>query len=114
MKTQKCACGAQAREITTDLELFDGDVVIRNVKALYCPECKEELFSSEQAADISKKYEQLLPGFEAFTVKKRVSKVGNSLSLPLPKELADFMNISKGSEMRISVKNRRRLVLDVA
>lgn len=111
--TETCACGAQAREITTDLELFDGDVVIRNVKALYCPECKEEVFTSEQAAEAGEKYRRLLPGFEAFSVQKRVSQLGNSLSVPLPKELADFMHISKGSEMRISVKNRHRLVVDV-
>ena len=114
MTNETCACGAQAKEITTDLELFGGDVVIRNVKALYCPKCEEEIFTSELAAEAGKKYEQLLPGFEAFSVRKKVSKVGNSLSLPLPKELADFMNIAKGSEMKISVKNRHRLVVDVA
>ena len=110
----ECVCGAKAEKVKTDLELFDGDVILRNVEALYCPECKEELFTSEQAAEAGRRYEQLLPGFEMFSVKKKVSKVGNSLSLPLPKELADFMNIAKGSEMKISVKNRHRLVVDVA
>jgi len=114
MKTETCACGARAKEITTDLELFGGDVVLRGVKALYCPDCKEELLTSAQAAEASKRYSELLPGFEAFSVKKRVSKIGNSLSVPLPKELADFMSLAKGSEMRISVKNRHRLVMDVA
>ncbi len=44
----KCVCGAEAKKIKTELELFDGSLMVRDVEAYYCPSCKEELFTSEQ------------------------------------------------------------------
>ena len=110
----KCVCGAKVRKIKTDMELFDGDVILKNVDALYCPECKEELMTTEQLSQAKDKYETLLPGFQAFSTNRKIIKVGNSLAVPLPKEIADFMHFSKGKEMRVTVKNRNRLVMDVA
>ena len=44
----KCVCGAKAEKIKTELELFDGDIVLKDVDAYYCPECEEEILTTDQ------------------------------------------------------------------
>jgi YgiT-type zinc finger domain-containing protein len=47
LKTSKCAkCNAEYIEIEVDFEY--GDVILRGVKALKCPHCKNEVFTPEQ------------------------------------------------------------------
>jgi hypothetical protein len=58
MKNETCACGARARETTTGLELFGGGVVLKGMRVLYCPGCKEEILTSEQAAEAGRIYRE--------------------------------------------------------
>lgn len=51
----KCVCGNEAKKIKTELELFDGSLMVRDVEAYYCPSCKEELFTSEQLKQIQQR-----------------------------------------------------------
>lgn len=44
----KCVCGEEAKKITTEMKLFGGNVIIRNIEAFYCPKCKEEVMTTEQ------------------------------------------------------------------
>ena len=44
----RCVCGAKAKKIKTRLELYDGNIIINNVDALYCPECNGELMTTDQ------------------------------------------------------------------
>ena len=110
----ECACGAKMRNVKTQLSLFDGEIVLNNVDAVYCPDCNEEIMTTEQAAEAQRRLKEALPNFEAFQISKKITRVGNSLTVPLSKELADYMNLKKGQEVRITLKNRHRLVLDVA
>ena len=109
----QCVCGAKAQKTKTRLELFDGDVIINDVDALYCPECEMELLDTDAVADAGEKLRQTVPGFEAFSIRKKITKVGNSLSIPLAKEVTEFMNLEKGGEVRITLKNKHRLIVDV-
>ena len=51
----RCVCGAETKKIKTELELFDGSLLVRDVEAYYCISCKEELFTSEQGGKVQKK-----------------------------------------------------------
>jgi len=112
--TEECLCGAKMRRTKTRLELFGGDIVINDVDAYYCPKCGEELLTSQQATAAQDRIYKSIPGFETYSIRKKVAKLGNSLSIPLSKELADYMNLRKGGEVRITLKNRHRLIVDVA
>jgi hypothetical protein len=46
-------CCVEYIEVEFDVD-FDGDI-LRNVKALRCPVCNEEVFTPEQHEEISKK-----------------------------------------------------------
>lgn len=113
MKEQRCVCGAKVEKIKTDMELFDGDIVLKDVDAYYCPKCKEEILTTDQLSSAREKLTGVLPNFEAFSLRKKITQLGNSLSIPISKELADFMHLRKGEEVRIVVKNRNRLIVDV-
>lgn len=113
MDVVDCVCGAKARKIKTRLELYDGDVVIKDVDALYCPECDMELMTSEQVVDAQGRLREIIPGFEAFTVRKKIAQLGNSLTIPLAKEIADYVNAEKGGDVKITVKNKHRLIVDI-
>ena len=112
--TEECVCGAKTQKIKTRLELYDGNVIINEVDALYCPECDEELMTTKQVKKAKEKLGELVPGFQAFNLRKKITKVGNSLTIPLAKELVEYMNLKKGEEVRITLKNKKRLIVDVA
>ncbi len=110
----KCACGTKTRKIKTQLELYDGDIVLNEVDAYYCDKCNEEYLTTEQAGKTQDRFKEALPGFEAFSIRKKITKVGNSLSIPLAKELTEYMDLAKGKEVKITLKNKHRLIIDVA
>jgi len=93
--------------------LFDGEVLLRDVDAYHCPKCEEEVMTGEQIAARQSKTREVLPSFEAFSVRKKVIKVGNSVSIPIPSDVAEFVGISKGGDVRVTVKNRKRIIVDV-
>lgn len=110
---KKCTCGAEMKKIRTDMDLYDGSVVVKDVEAYYCEECDEEVFTSKQAEEAQRKLKKIYPGFEPFAVEKKIAKLGNSLSIPVSKEIADFVHLKKGKEVKITVKSRNRLIVDV-
>lgn len=111
---QKCLCGANMRKVRTKLELFGGDITINDVEAFLCTKCGEELFTTDQAATAQEKLYKMFPGFDTYSIRKKITKVGNSLTVPLSKELADYMGVKKGDDVRITLKNKHRLIVDVA
>ncbi len=108
----KCVCGGKLKEIKTSMELFGGKVVINDIKAHYCPDCKEELFDSKKG---DKLYEEVskLGILQPFESRKKITKVGNSFAVPISKDIADFMQMKKGGEIRIKVQSPKRLVVDI-
>lgn len=110
----KCVCGTTLKKIKTEMELFGGDVMVKNVDAFWCPNCKEELMDSGQISAAKEKVREIAPHFEAFSIRKRIAKVGNSLSVPLSKEIVEFLRLKRGEEVRITIKDRQRLIVDVA
>ena len=107
----KCVCGAKMKGIRTELELFDGSVTVRDVEAWRCPKCKEDLFTSGQGDKVREKLVGVLP-VQAFHVRKKVAKVGNSIMIPVPKDIADFLHLGKDSELELTVKSGHRLIVD--
>ncbi|MBI5553385.1 MAG: YgiT-type zinc finger protein [Candidatus Diapherotrites archaeon] len=109
----KCVCGSGLKEIRTDLDFFDGSVVVRNVKAFYCPECKEELFDSKEGDRLTEQVSKL-DFVRPFESRKKIAKVGNSYAIPVSKEIAEYMQVKKGGEIRVKVQSPKRLIVDFA
>jgi|SRR3989344_3210971 len=108
----KCVCGNELEEIKTEMDFFDGKLIVRDVKAFYCGNCKEELFDSEEGNRIFDPVSKLSAGY-MFESRKKIAKVGNSYAIPVSKEIADYMQIKKGEDILIKVKNPKRLIVEV-
>lgn len=107
----KCACGSTLKEIKTELELLDGDVMLKNVDAYYCPKCKEEVLTSGQ---IEAARQKITIPIEAFHVHKKIIKVGNTYAIPISKEIIEFVQAKKGTPVELIVKDRKRLIAELA
>lgn len=69
---KKCVCGATLKRIKTEMELFGGgDVPVKNVDAFWCPSCKEEVMDSAQILTAKEKLREIVPHFEAFSIRKK-------------------------------------------
>jgi len=110
----RCVCGAKWKKIKTKMELYGGEITVNDIDGYYCPKCKEELFTTGQLGQAQDKLHKTFPGFEAYSIIKKITKVGNSLTVPLSKELVDFMNLKKGQEVKIIVRDRNRLIVEAA
>ena len=108
----KCVCGTTLKPIKTEMDLYDGSISVKNVDAYYCPHCKEEIFTAEQGENIREKLQKINP-IQAFSTRKKIIKVGNTLAIPVSKEMAEFMHLKKGQEAEISVKDKNRLILSL-
>ena len=42
----------------------------------------------------------------------KVAKVGNSLAIRIPKEIADFIKLKKEEEVKITPKSQRELIIN--
>ena len=109
----KCVCGAKLTEIKTDMDFFDGKIIVRDVTAFYCPKCKEELFDSKEGDRIFGNVSKLNIS-RPFESRKKITKVGNSFAIPVSKEIANYMQINKGKDIKIMVQNQKRLIVDLA
>jgi YgiT-type zinc finger domain-containing protein len=108
----KCVCGEKLKEIKTEMDFFDGSVIVRDVNAFYCPKCKEELFDSKEGDKIFDKVSKLnIP--KPFESRKKIAKVGNSFAIPVSKEIADYLQIKKGESINIKVQSQKRLIVDL-
>jgi len=107
-----CVCGKKMKGIKTEMDFFDGSVMVRDVNGFYCSECKEELFDSKEGDKIFEKVSKLNV-IRPFESRKKIAKVGNSFAIPVSKEIADYLQIKKGEDIQIKVQNRNRLIIDL-
>lgn len=107
-----CVCGNNLEEILTEMDFFDGKIIMRDVKAFYCSNCKEELFESIEGDKIFEQISKLSQQY-IFESRKKIARVGNSFAIPVSKEIADYMQIKKGGEILVKVKNPKRLIVEI-
>ena len=108
----RCVCGNKLQEIETEMDFFDGNLIMRNIKAFYCSKCKEELFDSKEGDRMFDLVSKLSPQC-AFESRKKIARVGNSYAIPVSKEIADYLQIKKGGDILVKVKSPKKLVIEI-
>jgi AbrB family looped-hinge helix DNA binding protein len=63
-----------------------------------CPKCEDEWIDE-------KGYEEL---YKLFT--RKTFKIGGSLAIRIPKELADIMGLKEGTELKFTVKDKKLVI----
>src|SRR3989344_9290089 len=77
--------------------------------ASVCSKCGEVFFDESSVDRIQKKSKEL--GLFGLAKKTKVAKVGNSLAIRIPKEIADFLKLKKEEEVRIVPKSQNELII---
>lgn len=96
-----CAnCKSKMKKKMIRLDLPRGSVMVEGYK---CPKCREEIFTHEQAL----KGEQLAmeKGVwgKGLWLERKVTTVGNSPAVVIPKDIARHLQIKKGKEIKIGI-----------
>ena len=92
------------------VEYKEFGISLGKYKADVCTKCGEAFFDSETAKKIQAKSKEL--GLFGLAKKTKVAKVGNSLAIRIPKEIADFINLKKEEEVKITPKNQHELIIN--
>ena len=108
MKCVICDKGT-LKEKTVDYKEFG--VSLGKYRGNVCANCGEVFFDSALAKKIQAKSKEL--GLFGLVKKTKVAKVGNSLAIRIPKEIADFLNLKKEKEVKIMPKSQSELIIGV-
>jgi hypothetical protein len=87
-------------------------VPLGKYKGEVCTNCSETFFDAQTAKKIQSKSKEM--GLFGLAKKAKVAKVGNSLAIRIPKEIADFLKLKKEKEVRITPKSSNELVISTS
>lgn len=102
----KCPkCKTEYIEVEVDFEY--GDVILRNVKALKCPRCGEELFTPEQYRIIRERIRSVA---QPLKLKRKISTAGKKPIVYLPEDVVKAINAKVGDEIDIYVEGNKIII----
>src|SRR3989344_5789103 len=97
-----CTCGGEAQR--DRLEVKPYGISIGSFSAYRCTKCGEEWFDEKTAEKIERRAKKLgLFGLEA---NGKVGVAGNSLVVRVPKYMAKFLNLKKGSLVKVEPEGK--------
>ena len=95
-------CNKECEEVTIDYE-YQG-VLIRNVKALRCPNCKEEVFTLEQYDTIRERLRNII---QPLKLKRKISTAGKKPIIYLPEDVVKAIDAKIGDEIAIYTEGKK-------
>jgi hypothetical protein len=98
-------CNKPCEEVTVDYE-YQG-VILRNVKALRCPDCKEELFTLEQYDAIRNRLRSVL---QPLKLRRKISTAGKKPIIYLPEDVVKAINAKVGDAIDIYVEGKKIII----
>jgi len=108
VRCPRCGRG-EYEESTIDFE-YRG-VIMPNTPCLKCNNCGDIIFTPDNYRTIWEKIRLLSPPLE---LKRKISRAGRRPALYLPEDIISSLNLKVGSEVRIYVQDRRRIVIEPA
>ena len=75
-----------------------------------CPSCAEIFWNAKDVAKMEHKAKQM--GVWGLEQKSKVATVGNSLAVRIPKRLANFLGLRRGTEVLIHPMGKDKLVIE--
>jgi hypothetical protein len=102
-------CNGKLKMTKTEFSFYD--VSFGKFNAEICQKCGEKFFT-EEASD---KIDQIAKkkGLWGLEKKSKISYSGNSLIVRIPKEIADFMGLTKGKNIEIHPEGKKKIVVEI-
>ena len=101
-------CGGKARLYLEELKLLGGKIVVKESPYYKCTQCREEFATSNQMQELSGLLTQ------KFSFPRPVISAGRSLAITLPKDLAAYYGLKKGSKVRLVPETRNKIELIIS
>ena len=95
----------ECQEVTVDYE-YQG-VVLRDVKALRCLGCKEELFTLEQYDAIRDRLRNII---QPLKLRRRISTAGKKPIVYLPEDIVRAIKAKVGDEIDIYLEGKKIII----
>ncbi len=106
----KCVM-CEGKTVRKNVEYGEMGVSFGKYHAEVCEHCGEQFFDEETAETIQQKSKQL--GLFGLARKTKVAEIGNSMAIRIPKEIATFLNLEKGTEVTLVPKDKKDLMIQV-
>ena len=104
----KCLkCNLEYEKEKTDYEQFG--IVVKNVEALRCPKCGDEVFTGDQVDRIQQSIWNLAPKVR---IKRKVTKAAGKPTIYLPEDIIRVAKVKIGDDVYIYMQDRRRIVIE--
>ena len=96
----------------TDL-IINGIKILENVDASICNTCGEKVFDSDVAVRaFEKSRNQGTFGLGSVATRK-ITQVGNSLAITIPKDFIKILQIEKGNNATIEISGKKRITITI-
>jgi len=106
MKMSICQkCNIKCEEVIIDYE-YKG-IILRNVKALRCPKCNEELFTLEQYEAIRQRLRNVI---QPLRLKRKISTAGKKPIIYLPNDVVEAIDAKVGDKIDIYVEGKKIII----
>ncbi|MBI1971682.1 MAG: AbrB/MazE/SpoVT family DNA-binding domain-containing protein [Candidatus Aenigmarchaeota archaeon] len=105
----KCVCGGEAERVKLEVKPYG--VSIGYYPGYRCNKCGEEWFDEKTAEDIEQKAKKL--GLFGLETKGKVGVAGNSLVVRVPKHVAKFLGLKKGSIVRVEPEGKDKIIVEI-
>ena len=87
------------------------DVPFGKFDAEVCQKCNEIFFTEEASDEIDRIAKK--KGLWGLERKSKISYSGNSLIVRIPKEIANFMDLTKGKDIEIHPEGKKKIVVEI-
>jgi len=98
-------CNKKCEEVTIVYE-YQG-IILRNVKALRCSDCKEELFTLEQYDAIRDRLRNVI---QPLKLKRKISTAGKKPIVYLPDDVVKAIDAKIGDKIDIYVEGKKIII----
>lgn len=94
--------------IKKEQEYKEYGIALGRFPALVCQQCGESFFEEEVVKDIQQ--QSKARGLFGLSKKVKVGKIGDSLMIRIPKDIAKFIKLKEGKEVRISPLGEKLII----
>ncbi len=86
-------------------------IVLRDVEAYACPNCKEFVFTEKQILEVERRTK--LVGVHRFAFDRKNTVSGRSLVVNLPEDIVRHFKLAKGQRTRLVPVGDKKIVLEI-
>lgn len=102
-------CDGKLKKTKAEYSYYD--TLLGKFDAEVCQDCGETFYTEES----SDKIDQIAKskGLWGLERKSKISYSGNSLIVRIPKEIAKFMDLEKGEDIKLHPEGKKKLVVEI-